>query len=419
VSFAARKVELSRQIDGRRSTYQLFAAAPEAAGWVPSYLFFDAEFLVLSHRRGPSGRFNPSSLAHGRIPAGWSLVHRTVLGSQPLARVTTSDPLFVNMLGPTPIGAWIPARSGHVRLGFHQGLTANAPLEGELTEHDVSPSDEGALSHPLADFLGPDVAVWSEDAGARVETENTLIYPEAKRPTGHVVLVLFIRRPPFATRIAELPEAAPEEVTPPEQIDFPEPSKTRGPYRMVLKGKPLASSEYHRMQMLMSVHNTFWLKHLTGYFPSEKNPGKVRNCQEGTCEVFVKQTLQKNQAEKFRYPPRPPTKQGFTIFGPLSNLHLSDAEGAFASLDHPLLAPTEMRLHQVEVIGPSDEAEIPVPATEGEAKLDLSVSGHSTVAGATLVQGDSFDWSAALLVAGTIAGLLGLYFAAATWVNRP
>jgi hypothetical protein len=263
------------------------------------------------------------------------------------------------------------------------------------------------------------VAVWSEDPGARVETENKTIYPEVKRPTGQVVLVLFIRRPPFATRVAELPEAAPEEVTPPEQIDYSEPSKTRGPYRMVLKGKPLASAEYHRMQTLMSTHSVIWLNHLTGYFPSKDEPGKARNCHEGTCEVFVNNTLQKNRTEKFRYPPRPPTEQGFTIFGPLSSLHLSDAEGAFAPLDRPLLAPTEMRLHEVEVIGPSDEAEIPVPAKEGEAELDLSVSGKSTVAGAALVRNNSFDWSAALLVAGTIAGLLGLYFGAATWVRRP
>jgi hypothetical protein len=108
VSFAARKVELSRQIDGRRSTYQVFAAAPEAADWVPSYLLFGTEFLVLSHHRGSGGRFNPSSLAHGRIPSGWSLVHRTIFGGQPLARVTTRDPLFVNMLGPTPIGPGSP-----------------------------------------------------------------------------------------------------------------------------------------------------------------------------------------------------------------------------------------------------------------------------------------------------------------------
>jgi hypothetical protein len=133
---------------------------------------------------------------------------------------------------------------------------------------------------------------------------------------------------------------------------------------------------------------------------------------------MIPETLQADRTERFRYPPRPPTEQGFTVFGPLRELHLRDAEGAFSTLDHPFLAPTDMKLHDVDVIGSSGEAEIPVPASEGHENLDISTAGKSMVAGAKLVPGQSFNLSLALLAAGVITGILSLYFGAASWFAR-
>lgn len=422
ISFASRTVELSR-LTGEQSTYQIAAATPGPATWEPGYLHFAAEFVVLRHTGRP-GRppFNPAGLLAGGTPSGWAVVRREPLGTQPYALLTTDEPVFVSMLGPTPIGAWVPARSGRVDLGFRQGLTANAPLEGELTERDPHHRLDGRLSHPFADFLGPDVVVWSRDREASIDNRVQEISSGDTTPSGAVVLALVIRKPPFATRVSALPLTIPPRITEGKFMMALDPAKTSGPYRLVLRGQPLSENEYAQMQTRLKERNVFELRGLTGWFvaPRPRSGGYYQplECHDGYCKILVEESLQTNKTMRFRYPPRPPAQQGFTVFGPLRTLHLPEAKGTFSVLNQPLGAPTNMRLRDVQLLGPSAEGVMPVPADEDGYELDLAASGTSSVNGQPLVEATWFNLSSSLLAISTLTGIVGLYLAAVAWFGR-
>jgi hypothetical protein len=418
VTFATRTAEISRSIHGRGSTYSIFAANPEPADWAPGRLFFSSELLAFEHPGYAINqpRFNPATIKSGGVPKGWRLVRREPLGAQPYFFLTTDKPLFATMLGPTPIGAWIPSKEGRVHLSFQKGLTANARLRGELTEEDPSVHFKGKLSHPLADFLGPDVLIWSRDHKLSLDSANREVFSGFKQGRD-VVFALYIRRPPFATRVAALPLTL--NLLQSESFDVISEAHTSGPYRLSLTGPPLTARDYRRLQARLKRDDLIDLHHLTGWFPRSVEPVELTDCHEGICHSEISEEgVQTGWSEHFRYPPRPPAAEGFTVFGPLRALHLSEAKGAFSALPHRLEAPSDVHLHNVELLGSADESAMAVPATEHHYELDVSAAGNSTVNGRPIAAGSDFSLSAALLAGGTLASLFSLYFGALAWATR-
>jgi hypothetical protein len=129
--------------------------------------------------------------------------------------------------------------------------------------------------------------------------------------------------------------------------------------------------------------------------------------------------LQRGKEMKFRYPPKMPAEQGFTVFGPLRTLHLTEAKGALSS-QSPMLAPADLRLRDVNILGPSMEGALPVPADEGGYELDLSASADGALENQPLVDGESFrdELSFWLFIVTAIAAVAALYFAAVAYFNR-
>jgi hypothetical protein len=424
VTFAAREVQVSRDTGDLDSTYVITAANPEPATWEPGDFYFRSELLTFERSIGgfSRARFNSKAIVGGSSPVGWRLLERRRLGPQEEIQMTTSSPLNVSMLGPTPIGAWVPSIGGRVHLTFSQGLTANAPVRGELTEASPHPSRWGALDHPLADFLGPDVGVWVRDRGLSVEAaESAIAVPRGRGR--EVVSALRIRQSPFATRVAAMPFLIPPRLTPPGKVVAGSPWKTSGPYRLRLGGRQLTHADYTRIQRRFRTHNVLWLKNLIGWKVAPRLDGKpyvARECTDGRCHVWVRKTVQRwKKPVKFRYPPRPPVEQGFTVFGPLRSLHLAEAKGVISS-QQPMLTPTDVRLRDVELLGPSVEGALPIPADEKGYELDLSASTSGTVGHRSLVDESSFgdEVAAALPILGVIATVLALYFAALSYLNR-
>jgi len=426
ITFASRTAEISRSIHGRASTYAIFASNPEPASWEPGSLYFPSELLAFEHPGYGIGQppFDPEPIKDGGVPKGWKLVKREALGFQPYFFLTTHQPVFVSMLGPTPIGAWIPSKGGKVHLGFRKGLTANAQLQGELVEEDPAVRFGGRLSHPLADFLGPDVVIWSRDYTAGLDSDSREVFSRGFKRKRNVVLALYIRRPPFATRVAALPLTLPLRLTGEHMIVLSE-HKTSGPYRLSLTGRPVTAREYQRMQAKFKSEDVIFLHHLTGWFPTTERwngePYEVTGCHEGLCYVEdYEERVQSNQSMKFRYPPRPPTAQGFTVFGPLRSLHMSEAKGAVSSLPHPIGAPSDLRLHDVELLGSDVEDSMPVPANDRSYELDLSASAVGKINGENLVEQESMREAVSfgLFVVTGLASLVAVFFAALAYLNR-
>jgi hypothetical protein len=421
VTFAARSVQISRESERQEGTYVITAANPEYAHWNPGDLFFSAEILNFerTHEPGSRARFDAAAVPRGAEQPGWRLVSERRLPPLEEVHLTTSKPLNVGMLGPTPVGAWVPSSDGRGHLAFTKGLTANARVQAELTETDPHQSKMGVLSHPLADFLGPNVVIWSHGRPA-LETKHDVLQRPDGSNSSKTVSVVWIKYPPFATRIAAMPALLSTRITKGKVRAMIEPEATSGPYRLRLTGRPLSTHDYGRIQARFRSRNIFTLRNLTGWFVDRHPFGGpyVPECHEGVCTVDVVKTIQQGKKIPFRYPPKPPAEQGFTVFGPLRSLHLEQAKGAL-STGARMITPTDLTLHDVNLLEPSAGA-LPVPANEQGYELDLSAAANGRVAAAALVTGESFREKISfwLYIVTALAAVVSVYLTGVAYFNR-
>jgi hypothetical protein len=202
-------------------------------------------------------------------------------------------------------------------------------------------------------------------------------------------------------------------------------SKTSGPYRLSLGGPPITAHEYRQMQAKLHGENVIALHHLTGWFPTatrrDGEPYEASRCQEELCYIDnYEEEVQSDLSMKFRYPPRPPTAQGFTVFGPLRSLNITEAKGAVSSLTRPIRAPSDLRLRDVALLGPGNEDSMFVPASEHPVELDLSASSSGKINGEQLVNDESLREAVSfgLLIVTALASLCALYFAVIAYLRR-
>jgi hypothetical protein len=160
---------------------------------------------------------NPSAAALGRsLLRGGSdiktLVHRNVVTN--LVQVMTRHPLHIALLGPVPVGAWIPLPSSSVALSSQANLFDDETPEALLTERYTSHEGIGAANrqsqhqgYPLGDFLGPKLVLWTTDPMASAPVGG-LVPPRSTPPKlEDTVTAVVIRTGDYAARVTAAPVA--------------------------------------------------------------------------------------------------------------------------------------------------------------------------------------------------------------------
>ncbi|MFT3864077.1 MAG: hypothetical protein QM729_07385 [Solirubrobacterales bacterium] len=414
VSFATRSLRIS----GHHipAGYYVSAATPEPARWQAGRLFFSAQLLTFESLRPMKSRpvFDAHELLTKRAPRGWKLLGSRTLRSQRADYFRTSRPLNVALLGPVPIGAWVPSGGSRIHLGFKQGLFPSQGTHGELTETEHGPRGYGPLGVPLTDVLGPDV-IWSRDPRLEFEAPGGRVRLPHTAEGRQKVTALLIRRAPFATRIApvtivHLPPRLRAGGSGMLMVDPP----PHGSYRLRLGGPPVTGDAYAKVASHLKTHEFIKVKNVTEWgiapHPSDGRAYELGKCKHGLCTIKDPQPAVIHGRMGFRYPPEPPAEDSFTVFGPLRYLHLSQTEGHLSSESHPLAAPTDLELRNVKLLGTAAPGVLAIPAGEGHHEVSFSASPSGSVDGEPLVtpHGTSF-WSIFVPVMSALVGLCGLY----------
>ena len=200
VTFAARELTLVRNGTSPWTEWSLTSADPAPL----SLLANPRDWLTVSAVRFRTrGAFNP------RWMLGDLRRHVTVVSEQRFSAykflLLNHQPLHLAMLGPVPVGAWVPSPGSQVTLHSQPSSFPQDPRVASLTETYPSTVGtrvglENSQGYPLGDFMLPNLVLWSADPSLQIP-ETPLSRPAARG----VVTALLFRRSTFSVRVAATP----------------------------------------------------------------------------------------------------------------------------------------------------------------------------------------------------------------------
>lgn len=202
VSFAARQVTIERSSEAEHTEWYFTVPEPSSIRIVGGLRRLSAETVTFK----PHGQFDPSSLIDGTLETHATDVQRRTFKS-PGMKLINEGKLHVAMLGPTPIGSWMPLPGSEVSLGAEHSSFPDETTVPRLSERYSPDSGETAKTehtrrqrYPLGDFLGPDLVFWTDDPEAIL----TGTEPDKENLPG-TYKALIIRDEAFAVRVAAIP----------------------------------------------------------------------------------------------------------------------------------------------------------------------------------------------------------------------
>jgi hypothetical protein len=420
VTFTSHAITITRRSPAPWTAYQISLAEPE-----PIAAFEQGTFLQGSVIRAQvSG--NPSAVALGASLLKDShnikiLTHRNVVTN--IVQLMTRQPLHIALLGPVPVGAWIPLPGSSVVLSSQANVFDDETPEALLTEHYTSREGVNAANrqaqhqgYPLGDFLGPKLVLWTTDPMASAPVGG-LVPPRSSPPNSEdVVTAVVIRTGDYAARVTATPvtaniyskllpslrgregAAGDYVITPP--LD-------RGTIELS-DDAPLRAYEYRHLRASVQ-HNPDKGVTLRSNLAFESKPINRYSPDDDITEVFA-------------YPPLPPDG-GFNVFGPLSELDLSSARGAISASGREIAleAPSNVTMTDVKSLSDSRTGQqlvqVPLYTTQADANLNFTGVGQLSVDGAPeTLRANNYTGTLSGIVDGIavlslLIGVLGLWYA--------
>jgi hypothetical protein len=422
VTFAGREVTISRTGRSPWTEWVLSGADPDTV----TLSGFTNRMTINAVRLRPRGDFNPRWLVDGRLDAHAQVLGRTTVKAFRTTFITRND-LHVAMLGPVPVGAWIPFPGSKVDLGTRTSPFPGEPESPFLVER--YPSDIGYTkkvghqtqpqAYPLGDFLGQPLVLWTRDSGARIPAT-----PFGRPSKRGVVTALYIGRSIFSTRIAAVPLSN-EELRGRYQYDKRESHFDRlqqvtfgwsdGGSVRVTVSRPLSEAAYAAVRARVSARPRIWVTSQADVYEVAPNgaavPAPPPHGQPDPVAPY---------SELERYPPLP-RYVGFNVFGPLDRVLFRLVRGHVAVGDRPLdlSSSADLELYNVRGLRNADDQQLllaPLATSGQSARLAFRAVGSVKVNG---VRQTTF-WKRhgdAVGLAGFILTLVGVVLAVAGFLQ--
>lgn len=427
VSFASREVTLERAGQSPWTEWVLSSADP---GPIELQGGTDVSTIEAVRLR-PHKAFNPRWLLDGDLARDSQVVSRSTFSGYRLT-LLTHQPLRLALLGPVPIGAWMPFPGSHVSLGQVRSQFPQEPQQPQLVEDypaSIGPSSRSSgkaaqlQAYPVGDFLGPDLVIWTDDPTAQMPATPL------EDPTEHgVITALLIKGNTFSTRIGVVP-LADRELANRRRLDAEKPQLAQenvffGRYDSghvtLTINDPLSSVAYDRVRGWVTHHPTVWIHALAN--PFEVAPEGAPVPEPSSSGV---PPPPEPYSEQERYPPMP-SYAGFNVFGPLERVMFASVWGDVSAGAEPidLSGSGNLLLEDVHGLRNADNEELlssPLETSNESADLEFRAVGRVKVNGQA--QGTFLQQHSELLTAITIAlavvgGLFSL-FAFFTGLKRP
>jgi hypothetical protein len=394
ITFAARHVNLRRQGRLPLTAYMITVAAPKKITWSSPGERFNVDLYFLSIPK------NEPFIASGlNTNPSYRIIEKKHFKPQRLFMVFSEQSLDVDLLGDKPLGAWIPGDSSKVKIGSSKGMFPSAKPVGSIREdYDIRFSEselQEIVGIPMGDFLGPNIVLSSLDPKASIMVGKEMFSVPEVGDQNRVVTAL-VANPPFALRVACLPEdvdavptytslinepdvkAAKEDYVPAVRHPEDESGSVHVSIPDVLDGEGEFNQIYHRMKEndIVRIPNV---------------PGDFILVDAETGKKMS--TFNNLKWMEFRYPPIPPNP-GFNVFGSFKSMTFNDVKGKLllGSRGIDIGAPSDLALREISLLR-VEGGVIQVPLSwdlkGNTANIQLRATAHASLNGTPLA--NSFD----------------------------
>lgn len=334
VTFFGQQAKLRRS-GGLPLTYYLLSGAyPGKSVWNPPdyHDSFLSEGIVWVLEVPADVEFNPRAL-NTSLPENYKIIRRVEFDGEKYLSLVTAQDLNIELLGPTPLVAWIPAKDSEVSITETHGMFSTSPTLIDVVEEYRSwpvrkdpdkdytaKPNRHLVEYPLGDFLGPDVVFWTDDPKAVATAAKGISFSGSAEEGYRVIIAVLISRAPWSVRLScipvdqgwmddylrLLPDLGGRVLSRP--LDAP------GQTQLTIKSN-MSEADVAGMYRLMDEHQFVWINDIGG----EVRDRGVEFGQRFNYE--------------FRYPPLP-ARGGVNIFGPLASLRFTSAEGKLLARNH-------------------------------------------------------------------------------------
>ncbi len=385
ISFAGRQLTLSRSGTSPWTEWVLSNADPDTirlqggTDWLRIHAF----------RLRVKGAFDPRCLlSPGDLCRHMQVLSESVFGEYRMTLLTRQQ-LHVSLLGPVPVGAWVPFPGSQVTLSPQQSSFPQEPQLPRMVEryppligwpnqpnHTTQPQ-----AYPVGDFLAP-LVIWTSDPNAQMPATPI------RAPTqSGVVTALLIDHSSFSTRIAAVPLSS-YELAGRRQEDDRYPKRAEGDVFFgrsdggqvaLTVDQPLASAEYDALRRQTAAHPTVWTDVLADSWvmaPVGAVLPALNAKGEAPPEPYRLQE---------RYPPLP-LYAGFNVFGPLNRVLFRGVWGnvSVGASDVDLSGSADLELEGVHGLRNADDQELlsaPLATSSQSASLEFRAVGTVKVNG--------------------------------------
>lgn len=382
LTFTARNIEVNNTNKNTNLTgYFITSPFPGKINWFPRLGFNVTIFSIALPNKYA---FDPSMLLTKNFPKDTIVKTKTLLQLEGLYYMTDSN-INISMLGEYPIASWIPMRNSAFTISKQKSMFPNSNatilLKEEHEEYfgktwqDVQGTTHLTeyIDYPMGDFLGPNIALWSDLGLVLKKKENTLdpdnlIYVEKDfyniiKNKDHITALLI--NPTFSTRITAIP------------INQIEPSKMAvKPASLddVKNGKQLSVMASDAGTMTVSILDSIEQDEFENIYE------KIRSNDSIIAKNFKMVDMDIAYMD-FRFLPLP-RHRGFSIFGDVNFLKFSSAVGKImiGSSSLEVNAPSNIEFRNIKKLHTREKViPIPIQIDTLSNKTNISFHGESEV----------------------------------------
>lgn len=394
LAFVARAATLTNNCGCPFTKFTITGAAPTTIRWKRETYRVTAIVEMVDAPAAMSDSDFDTLLAGRTVPAGAKVLWSSPVESDEISLVTKGH-IHVSLRGDTPMAAWLPRETSTISVESRPGVFNSAPGHTVIRE-SYQPWPEALLAHirqqpqdlaggeyPLADFLGPDVVFWSDDADALLNT--TQFTKRAPAIEGRTTFtIVHVTKPPFSARVAVMPYPQRDYDA---DVQRKDPShglinhtvEDAGSVEMKLYDLDVQQRDASAAYSKLAARDKVWIDDIPNTAAT-----LVPILPDGSDDLKHPVHLPPYRAEEFRYPPGP-TRPGINVFGPLRMLALEGARGEIglgANQRVSLSVPSTMELRKIrDVRRELGAVRMPVPGSRDAPTLTIDASADLYVDG--------------------------------------
>lgn len=396
ITFATRHLKIERKGLYPITAYMVIASMPDKITWKSEGFRFKANLYFISIPKYEL--FKPELVLSNKLPSSYRIIDKKDFEPKRYFMIFSDKEMNVNLLGDKPLVGWIPSNNSKVKIEYLKDMFPSSKVKAKISENYEVKTTKSPLQKvvgmPMADFLGQNTVLWSDDAALKIMVGKEMIEVPSVDEQNRIITVL-VTNPPFSTRVALIPEESDaaltyKEILVEEKNLEPDylpilsyPPDESGTVEVSISDVETTAEEFSKVYSKMKENDIITIPKVYGDFIARDiETGEVLH---GKAKKFYEMD--------FRYPPIPPNP-GFNIFGSFSSISFNQAKGQFSigSQQIDIDLPSNLELQDIKSLKVDDNVmQVPIKwmTSENKAEIKLQATAQAYLNGNPL--GKGFD----------------------------